>query len=187
MRPYDFDGLYSKIELGNMQSPGVVTLSGHDRIKKWDVKSAKGQQGASTALNGDDPGKFQAEFYLVSDDTIEGENGATDFDLWSVFQRLIESTTNGPKPVALPIYHPDLALNGFTEVTNGGVGGLIHDGKGGARVKVTFIEYKPAKPKTPAKATSKPGSTANGKANAPDPNAAAKAELAALLAEAKKP
>lgn len=175
------------IVLGNMRSPGTCTLSGHDRTKNWDIKAAKGLAGASSSLNGDDVGQFDVEFYLADQ---------ADFDAWDDFQRLIESTTNGPKPFALPIYHPDLARNHFTEVTNGGVGGVRHDGRGGRLVKVKFLEYKPPKPKPIAKATAKPGGkVATGGGGEfgpppppkPDPNADAKRELAALLEEARRP
>ncbi len=190
MRPFWFDEEFSKIILGTAFSPGVVTLSGHDRNQNWDIKAAKGQTGASTTLNGAPIGQFQASFYLAADSL--DDDGLDDFDRWDDFQRLIESTTAGPKPIALPIYHPDLARNNFTEVVNGGIGGMIHDGRGGATVQVKFLEYKPAKPKAAAKASAKPGGKAaigsNGAGQQkPDPNAAAKRELAALVAEAKKP
>lgn len=186
--PYDLDDELSCIILGTTRSPGVVKLSGHDRIKQWDVKNAKGTTGASSALEGDPIGKFDAVFTLAGDDV----DGVTDFDEWEDFQRLIESTTSGPTPVALPIYHPDLARNRYTEVTNGGIGGMIHDGKGGATVKVTFLEYKPPKPKPAAKATAKPGASGaaagpNTKPTKPDPNAERKRQLNALLDEADKP
>jgi hypothetical protein len=193
MRPYLYDEEYSAILLGvpGLRSPGVVKLSGPDRNKNWDIQKAKGQSGASTKLNGDDIGQFEAEFFLAADEV--DEDGRDDFDRWEDFQRLVESTTSGPSPVALPIYHPDLARNHFTAVTNGGIGGMVHDGQGGARIKVKFLEYKPPKPKPAAKAKPKaagaaaPGSTGPAGNVKPDPNAAAKAELAALLAEAKKP
>jgi len=195
MRPIDIDQDLSTIVLGTMRSPGLCVLSGHDRVKNWDVQKAKGQSGASNSLNGDDPGTFKATFFLADDRAPE--DGPSQFDVWEEFQRLIESTTNGPAPFALPIYHPDLARNLFTEVSNGGVSGMLHDGKGGASVVVTFKEYKPAKAKPTAKAQGKasaggvaPGGApgvAGGAPPRPDPNAAAKAELAALLAEARQP
>lgn len=173
--------------LGTTPSPGKLTLSGHDRNEDWDIKAAKGQTGASSALNGRPIGQFTASFSLADDD---------DFAEWEDFQRLIESTTNGPRPVALPIYHPDLARNGFTEVVSGGVGGIVRDAKGGRTAQVKFLEYKPPKPKPAAKALAKPGGKPAASAGGefgpppppkPDPNAAAKAELAELLTEARKP
>jgi hypothetical protein len=182
-RPHDIDADLSCIVLGTVRSPGVVKLSGHDREKQWDIKAAKGQTGASSTLGGDPIGSFEAEFFLADD----GDNGdgPGDFDKWEEFQRLIESTVSGPKPVALPIYHPDLSRNKFTEVVCGKIGGMVHDGRGGATVKVKFIEYKPPKPKPAAKAAPKPG--APGSTTRPDPNAAAKRELAGLLEEARRP
>lgn len=177
------------IVLGDRISPGKVVLSGHDRWKNWDEQKAKGTTGATNKLNGDDLGKFTATFFLAHDDLNDLETN--DFVNWNEFQRLIESMTAGPTPVALPIYHPDLARNKFIDVSSGGVGGMVYDGKGGASVAVKFVEYKPAKPKPAAGAKAKPGGgsagTAPGKESKPDPNAAAKAELAALVAEAKKP
>lgn len=183
-RPFEIDLELSTIVLGTTRSPGVVTLSGHDRDKNWDVKKAKGKTGASMTLNGDDPIPFTASFYLADDGSNPGE--PTDFDQWDQFQRFIESTVSLPIPFALPIYHPDLARNRITEVTCAGVGGMIHDGLGGATVKVKFIEYKPPKKKAAASPSAKPSGATAGATTKPDPNAAAKAELAALLAQAKK-
>jgi len=183
-RPYDTPDEYSAIILGTRRSPGVVTLTGHDRRKNWENKKPKGSQGASSSLSGDDIGEFLATFFLA-DDHEDDYTGERDFDAWETFQRLIESTTSGPVPFALPIYHPDLARNGFTEVVNGGIGGMVHDEQGGAIVQVRFQEFRPLKPKPVRKAIAKaspPGANAK-----PDPNAAAKAELAAVLAEAQEP
>lgn len=184
MRPTDDDESWDTILLGSLRSPGVVTLTGHDRMKNWNVQKAKGTTGASSKLDGDDIGTFKASFYLVDDGSAE----VSQFDRWDEFERLVKSTTDGAKPVALPIYHPDLARNLFTEVSNGGVSGFVHDGKGGVTVTVTFIEYKPPKPKPVAGAQAKPAAAGGtGKATAPDPNAAAKRELAAIRAEVNRP
>jgi hypothetical protein len=186
--PYEIGDALDYIVLGTdgQRSPGVVELSGHDRVDKWDNQSAKGTAGSSSKLNGADIGSFTAKFKL-RDDRIDPEGG-NDFTRWDVFQRLIDSTVSGPTPVALPIYHPDLARNKYTEVVRASMGGMVHDGTGGATVTVKFQEYKPPKPKPAVKAKAKPSAPgANEKGKAPDPNAAAKAELASLLAEAKKP
>lgn len=193
-RPSDIDFDLSTIVLGTTRSPGTCKLSGHDRKEKWDIKDAKGQDGASTSLQGKPIGQFTATFYLV-DDAAPG--AVNQFDAWDQFQKLIESTTNGPKPVALPIYHPDLARNGYTSVVKGSISGLMHDGRGGATVVVEFLEYKPPKPKPAAKAQPKPSSSyAANPANdvqgtgtrAPaDPNEDAKKELAGLVDQASAP
>jgi hypothetical protein len=184
--PYEQSEELDSIVLGDRFSPGRVVLSGHDRVKNWDVQAAKGTTGASSKLNGDPIGTFTATFYLAHDDLNDTETN--EFDQWEEFQRMLESMTAGPTPVALPVYHPDLARNKFTEVSVASIGGMVHDGKGGATVAIKFIEYKPSKPKASAGAKAKPGAAApGGKPAKPDPNAAAKAELAALVAEAKRP
>lgn len=178
--------LFSAILLGDAWSPGVVTLSGHNREENWDIQSAKGSEGSSTKLNGRPVGQFQASFFLADQDDVYA---------WHEFQRLIESTTSGPSPFALPIFHPDLAANGFTDVTNGGVGGLVWDSQGGATVQVKFLEYRPPAPKPAKKATPKSSSSTArasdengyGVREKPDPNADAKRELAALVEEAQRP
>jgi hypothetical protein len=185
-RPYDLGDDLDRFRLGDAWSPGRAVFAGHDRPKNWKVDSAKGKTGAATTLNGDDPRKFTATVSLANDEAIEGESGPSEFDLWADFQRLVEAMTpTGGKPFALPIFHPDLARVGITEVTNAGVSGAKYDGKGGASYVITFIEYKPPKPKASSKATAKAGAS-TGPDQKPDPNAAAKAELAGLLAEAKK-
>jgi hypothetical protein len=178
---------YSTIVLGTMRSPGTCTLSKHDRKKNWDVQKAKGSTGASSQLNGDDIGTFDATFYLVDDGSAEPGQGQ--FDQWDQFEKLVRSLTDASKPIALTVYHPDLARQGFTEVSNAGVGGFNRDGKGGATITVSFIEYKPPKKKPAAKAQAKKGGSRGGNSSilAEDPNAAAKRELAALVDEAKKP
>ena len=182
--PHDYlePEYYSRILLGTTWSPGVVTLTGFDRDQNWDVQQAKGSTGASSALNGAPIGQFQASFYLADQD---------DEDAWHDFQALIESTTNGPKPSALSIFHPDLALNGFVDVCNAGVGGLIRDERGGKTVQVKFIEYRPLKPKPVAKASPKSNSGESVRygvgVSEDDPNYKAKEELRQLTEEASKP
>lgn len=184
-RPYDLDEEYSTIVLGTARSPGVVTLSGHDRVKKWDVQEAKGTTGASSKKGGDPIGRFSASFYLADDSPDpDSEEDLNDFERWDNFQRLLEAMDLND--TALPIYHPDLARNHFTEVAVESIGGMVHDGKGGATVLVKFIEYRPEKPHPVSSATAKPA--APGAAFGPpkpDPNAEAKATLAALVEQAK--
>lgn len=184
-RPFENDLVLYRVLLDTVWSPGKATITGHDRPKNWQNEAAKGATGASSTLNGDPIGVFQILFELAGDGYNTDFFASNDFDEWEKFQKLIESTTPpGAKPVALPIYHPALARQKITEVVNAGVGGMVYDDRGGASVIVKFQEYKPLKRKAPAKPTA-------GKVGASpvavDPNAAAKATLAALVAEAQKP
>lgn len=186
--PYEIGEDLDFLVLGITPSPGLLTLSGHDRVQSWDVQAAKGSTGASSKLNGAPIGRFKARFFLARDH-FSDVTGFDDFSQWEEFQRELEAMVSGPTPIAKPIYHPDLARNKFTEVTVESIGGMVHDGKGGAIVEVGFIEYKPPKPKPAAGAKAKPGAIGGGPGRParPDPNAAAKAQLAALVDEAKKP
>jgi hypothetical protein len=174
--PLDDEPLYDGIVLGGVQSPGKVTLSGHDRKVGWDVVTVKGQKGATTNLKDIPPIEFTCTFYLVRDDA----QGIDDLADWPAFRDLIYSTTDGPKPKALDIYHPDLAANKIKSVVLGSFGGVVHDGKGGQTIVVKFQEYSPPKPK----GGSLNGSSTKGKKPAPpDPDADAKKQIAALTAQ----
>jgi hypothetical protein len=188
MNPMDHGESYDSIELAGRRSPGIVTLSGHDRNHKWDVKDADGAGGASTTYKGESVSQFTASFYLVKDPVA----GADDFADWEPFARLIRSSIpNSGKPKALKIYHPDLAMPGIeiSSVCAQSIGGLQHDGKGGATVDVKFLEFRPPKKKGGSPTTTKGSAAAKtgGDPAKPDPNADLKAQIVPLLAEAKKP
>jgi len=175
--PHTHSELYRSIILGGQASPGVVTLSNCDRKHGWDQQQPKGQTGEYTVNKGPKNSGFTASFYLA---------GETDVAGWDSFSALLASTVEG-KPKALSVYHPDLARNKITDVVVESIGILQHDGKGGATGVVKFIEFRPPKPKPATKAAA--GTPAKTKANAsrPDPNAARKAELAALIEQARAP
>lgn len=176
--PFLNESLFDAIFLGNKRSPGFVTLSGHDRNQKWDIKEPDGHGGATTTWKGETVTQFSASFYLVYD-PVQGFDEFADWDAFAAHIRSMLPKTG--KPRAMDIYHPDLARNDIKSVQQASIGGLTHDGKGGATVVVKFLEWRPPKKKpanaTPAGSTTKPV----------DPNADVKAELAALLVQAKQP
>ncbi len=178
--PIDHGELYDSVQLAGRRSPGLVTLSGHDRNQKWDVKAADGAGGASTTYKGEEIAQFTASFYLVLDPVL----GLDEFEEWATFAAIIRSSLPPKgKPKALDIYHPDLAANDIKSVCQASISGMVHDGKGGATVTVKFLEYRPAKKKggTPS------GSTTKATTKPPDPNADLKAQVASLLDEAHRP
>jgi hypothetical protein len=136
---------WSHLIVAGMYSPGVVTLSGHERVIGWDDQAAKGQDGATSSRTGEPLGKFTASFYLVDEEYITA--GESDFTEWELFQQLLESSTAGEEPVALEIYHPDLARNHFTAIVLGKMGAMVPDGKGGANIAVELREHRPKKTK----------------------------------------
>ena len=167
--PIDNEDLYDSVILAGVASPGKVTLSGHDRKVDWDVKAGPNIEGATVTLKTVKPIEFTATFYLVKDVA----QGIDDFAKWPAFLAVINSSVQGGTK-ALDIYHPDLASNDIKSVVKGTVGGTVHDGKGGQTIVVKFQEYKSPKAKS--------GTPAGSKTGAPDPNAAALAQLAALTA-----
>jgi hypothetical protein len=160
------EDLYNSIVLNGKTSPGVVTLSGHDRKREWDIRPGPFLNGAYMVLKWTPPIKFTATFYLVLDQS----KGIDDYAAWDAFVPTIKATVQGRTPKAVPIYHPDLAANEITSVVEATIGGMTYDGTGGAYVTVEFQEYRPVKIQGgPPKPT-----TAN------DPNAALKAEVQSL-------
>jgi hypothetical protein len=176
----DSPEIYQYITLGGVRSPWLKSLSGHDRKYGWDTEAAKGQSGASNKYNGVELGEVTAEFYMVD---------SAGRDQWQAFRAVCKSAV-GDAATALPVYHPDLADNDFTEVSVKTIGGLAWDATGGCSVKVVFTEYRPKKEVASATATAKgkgEGGSSSGSSSGEDPNAARKSELAALQEEASAP
>lgn len=171
--PIDNPELYDVVIVAGEASPGVCKITGHDRKIGWDIKAGSGQSGATTTLKDVPPVEFTLTLKLV---TYE------DFADWPAFQALIESTVAGATPRALDIYHPDLAANDISSVVKATVGGMIHDGLGGATVAIKLLEYKPPK----SKGGSPNGSKTKPKAKGADPNQAALDELARLTKQYKE-
>lgn len=158
VNPLDNEDLYDAITLGGVRSPGVVTLSGHDRKIGWDIKKGPGQSGASITRTSEDPVEFTASFFLATREQIQA---------WPAFLDLIKSTVAGTTPKALDIYHPDLASNDIKSVVLSTIVGVKHRGNGGQDVDIKFLEYRPAKNRGGSPNGSKTRTT---KQKAPDPN-----------------
>lgn len=146
---------WNVLKIGSLTSPGVVRLSGNDLKIGWDIQNATGMSGAITRRINEPLKEFDAEFELSNelDDT-----NLSDFDAWDPFQAFLESLVPpGKKPRAADVYHPDLARNHITAVTVGSIGGMALDGKGGGKIKVHFLEFRPPKPNKPIAATKTEG------------------------------
>jgi hypothetical protein len=161
--------LYDVIVLAGKKSPGVVKITGHDRVIGWDIKKGPGQSGATTTRTSEDPAEVKCDFYLVD---------ADEFAAWEEFLKLARTSISGATPKALDVYHPDLARNDIKSVVLKAIGGVVHDGKGGETHSLTFLEYRPPKPKGGSPKGSKSKKT-------PDPDAERLAELARLTEQYK--
>jgi len=192
--PIDDVEVYSVIVLAGIQSPGHVTLSGAALKNRWEEKEGDGQDGDTSTLKGRANAHFTCSFELWD----EPELGVDHFAGWDAFLPTLLASTEVEPLAALDIYHPDLARLRIGAVQVEEVGQLKYDGMGGATVEVKFLEFRPPKPKSGTPGGSKGGTpgggppgagTAGGTAGGapPDPNADAKAEIDALVEEAKKP
>ena len=136
----DNEELYNVITLGGQVSPGLVTLSGHNRVVNWDPRLGPFMNGSTVAFKNIPLIQFTATFFLSKNPA----DGTDDFTPWESFAQLIRSSGGHP-PVALSIYHPDLAENHISSVVMAEMGGFVYDGQGGATVAVKFQEYRPQK------------------------------------------
>lgn len=186
--PIDDSDLYDAIVIGSRRSPGKVTISGHAREENWDVKEGDGQGGASTTHKGEKIARFTATFELWDEPPYVDH-----FASWEPFVAHLRNAIKS----AMDVYHPDLVPLDIKSVVVAKIGGMVHDGQGGATVAVDFLEYRPPKPKTstPSGSTANAGvvgagvagGEAGGTIGEDDPNADAKAEVEALLDEAREP
>ncbi len=174
--PYNNPDLYKSIHIGGMLSPGKVTLSGHDRVHDWEQQKAKGTVGEFTLNRGPkNVDGITASFALADLEDVEA---------WDEFQRMLNAARESGK--ALLMFHPDTVRNLILDVVVRSIGGMQHNERGGATVVCKFSEYRPSKKKPATKA--KAGTPQRqGTTTVNDPNAAAKAELSALLAQAREP
>jgi hypothetical protein len=170
----DNPDVIDRVKLAGKWSPGFVKFSGHELAAVWDVKKGNGIKGASMTLKEIPPIEFSATFSLPT---------AEDAAEWNAFRDLIKSTIASSQTKALDIEHPDINELDIASVVMRSLGGRARDGQGGQTITVKFQVYAPPQKKGGSPSGSKSGT---GKSPAPlDPNAAAKAELAALLARYK--
>lgn len=155
---------WDAIIVGGKRSPGVVRLDGPGLQIGWDIQNGSGMTGAVTRRVAEPLKEFGAEFDLSN---APDDLDVTDFDLWDEFEALLRSTVvTGKKPFALDVYHPDLARVGITAATIKSIGMLQLDGKGGGKIKVQFIEFRPPKPNKPVASTKTEGDKKIDQANA---------------------
>ena len=185
--PVGFEELWDKMFVADVLTPGRVTISGHGQEVKWDIKAGDGQDGASTTRKGMHPNAFSSTFQLA----LDFEKQVDEFAEWSRFLPILQASFDSETPNALTVYHPDLAELKITAAVVKKIGGKIHDGKGGATVKVDWLEYRPPKPKPPKSPSQSKGglSGASGVGGTidtkPDPNADLNSEIEDLINQAK--
>jgi hypothetical protein len=163
--PVAVPDLYDFVVIDGQISPGIAVVTGCDRKYSWDVKAGKGNAGASTTFQGDEISKPKVEFLMWLDEH---------FEAWDNFVQILRRAV-GPKPNALTVVHPDFQENDISACTIDNIGQRVAKGRGLHSVTVSFLEYKPPKPK---------GGDPKAKGWI-DTTDKADAELAALLEKAK--
>jgi len=184
MNPLDHPEQYDTIVLADQRSPGLCKLGGPMLDHGWQKQKPKGSSGAETIHNGDDLVEFTVELYLWRDERVDHFAG------WEAWRPLLRRPIAKGSPKALDVYHPQLAELGVTSVVCSKEGSLEPDGKGGARVRLTFLQYAPpvaaSSGKPGGSAATAPGGAANAP-KAPDPNQDLKDQIADLTEQFNRP
>lgn len=196
---------FNFIFLAGQQNPGIakVTLSKkHD----WTKKKSKGATGGTLTYTGDSLVEFSVEYYLWETADfdawpgwaamqrktlkVSGSNGSSGALVTSGVVTNLGAVTAGistgptTQPVAMDVYHPDLAEINVLRCVVEEEGGPVNDGKGGRRYTWKYVEYNPPKPAGgTANASTTAGPTGNG-AEQPAQTAADQM-IANLLAKAQ--
>lgn len=173
-RVYDF------IELAGRENPGIAQVTGFKRPFGWDVKKGKGVKGATLTLGDYPPAEGSIKFLLWLEEH---------FEQWDEFVEIFQYDRNKKAAPAVDIWHPHLAAIGVDSVVCKEIGQMVHEGKQLYTVTVDLIEYWPPPKKS---AVSTPSGSKTGTDKKPgasdDPIAdAQQAQIAKLLADAKKP
>ena len=181
MNPHDNNNLFYKLTAGDKDSPGkIVAITDCDREWVWDEKKPTKQEGVDAILHGVKRGIVAVTFWLWKD----YDTNIDHFELWDAFQDQLESFNSGPEARAFEVYHPVLSRQGYTELRLKKIYGQQFLPTGEALVRVDFSQHLPPREKKPVKVAASQVSPISKKV---DPNAAAKAELAALVKEAQEP
>lgn len=187
MNPVDNPKEYDFFVLAGQRSPGRARFSFPTLDEGWDKQEAKGGSGGGTVHNGAKLLEFDVELYLWKESWTTGS--VDHFADWDAFQPLFKLPVAEGTSKALDIYHPQLDGLGITSVVVKSWTQPQPDDKGGATVKIKFLQYQPIPKKaggSPSGSKANGAGGANGAAKDPakaDPNAALKQQVAELTKE----
>lgn len=193
--------LFNVIFIAGVQNPGIAKIT-HSKKHDWDKKKSKGSSGGTLTFTGSSVVEFQVEYYLWLPEHFDA------WPAWAAMQRkslkipavvsgqsgnirqanatAITITPATTQPVALDVYHPDLAEINVLRCIVEEEGGKVPDGKGGAKYTWKYAEYSPPKPAGGTANASKDAMGGNpGKAAEDTAVTTADKMLQALLAKAK--
>jgi hypothetical protein len=177
--PWNNPTAWDVIQFGGVTSPGICEVGEFNREYEFDTKKGKGAAGAVSTLTGLPPAKGKVKFWLWM---------ASHATQWDAFVAILKQYPTKQAVNAATIYHPGLAFIDVNQVTVTKIGSPVKEGGGPfLSITVDFLEYAPPPAvsitSTPITAVQE----ADPNVNAPDPNAAQEANVAALLAEFQQP
>lgn len=181
MNPIDHPEAWDAIRIGGVVSPGLCEVTGFKRPFGWDKKKGKGAAGETLTF---------AQLPLAEGTVTFKLWTREHFQAWKTFRPLFKWDPTKKKGSPLDIYYPSLDDLDIKSVVAKEIGAIEKTSKGMYTITIPLIEYRPPPPvaatKTPAGSKTNGSGTQPGKSTDPIADQQ-QAEIAALLAEAKKP
>ena len=176
-------GAYNVISVAGVVSPGLVRVSGGERVYDLDIKEAPGSQGSTITYRGWKASDGITLYFFFWEREQIDVFFATFLPLFQ-----IDANKSAPKPV--DVFHPVLNANQINSVLTKKIGQLTPEDKLGWSLTIEVVEYRLA-PKKNATSTPKssngtaPGTgKAAGKPTALDEQ---DRQIAALMEQARRP
>ena len=180
--PYNNPTAWDHITFGGKASPGRCVVGEFTRKYEFDTKKGKGTAGAVSTLTGLPPAKGKVMFWVWE---------ASQFAEWDDFIALLKQYPTKGAVNAAAISYPTLADIDVSQVTTTEISSWVPtnpDAPDGTFTRwVEFLEYYPP---PPVNITSTPATAVEDVEQVEqqtDPNAAAQAEVASLLAQLTAP
>jgi hypothetical protein len=172
---------FDTLTVAGVVSPGLVRVTGGERVYDLDIKKSPGSQGTTITYRGwQVSDSISLYFFFWEREQIDA--------FFASFLPLFQIDANKTAAKAVDVFHPALNANNINSILTKKIGQLTPEDKSAWSLTIEVVEYKPAPKKN---ATSTPTSSSG-----TDPaNAAAKPtaldeqdkQIAALFEQAKRP
>jgi hypothetical protein len=145
--PLQDPAAFDVIVVAGVVNPGLVRVTGADRVFDWDVKDAPGSQGSTITYRGWKPtDSIQLRFEFWEQEQIN--------DFYTNFVPLFYYDANKTAPKPVDVFHPILNANQINSVVTKKIGPLVLEDKQLYSCTIEVLEYRPA-PKKNATTTPK--------------------------------
>jgi hypothetical protein len=125
---------FDTVVIAGQTTPGVATITGCERLHKYDVVAGYGASGGATIYRGSPPIPFGIEIRL---------NTPEEYAAWGDFRNaVLKPPSVGPNSKALDVFHPFLAELGVSSCVIEKVSVPENDGTGVWTVKISAIEWR---------------------------------------------